>query len=411
MGKNFNYKGYQAFQYLVPDIDYKSFTLAKQLHRVEDYVIPLTKTEEERVIELLEKNIVVSMHEHLGIMPDNIEKDFIDYQNEGREFIGYKGLSVSYLDAVFDDMMNGTAFITSKEGWKWDDVIYDLGIRLCDIAHQDFVIRCENISDIENAHKTGKVALIPSVEGAAPIENEVERIEILYGLGVRKLGITYSESNALGTGAGSSQRDGGLTDFGYDCVERMNKIGMAIDVSHSSKLTILDTIETSVNPVMISHTVAGALQGDPRNRTPDEIFMAMAEKNGVAGICAAPHSTWTVNRPEHSIESYMEHMEYLVNLIGVNHVGAGPDTLWGDHVKLHEIWFNQKGRAITRRRKRMENRRKISTYKPVKYVKGIENPSEGMFNITRWLVKNGYSNEEIKKLIGGNVMKFLESVW
>jgi membrane dipeptidase len=139
--------------------------------------------------------------------------------------------------------------------------------------------------------------------------------------------------------------------------------------------------------------------------------MAMAEKNGVAGICAAPHSTWTVNRPEHSIESYMEHMEYLVNLLGVNHVGAGPDTLWGDHVKLHEIWFTQKGRAITRRRKRMENRRKISTYKPVKYVKGIENPSEGMFNITRWLVKNGYSNEEIKKLIGGNVMKFLESVW
>ncbi len=411
MGKNYGFNGYEAFQYLEPDIDYRSFKLAKQVGRVKGHFVPLTKTEEDRVLGLLENSIVVSMHEHLGVIPENIEEEFIDYQREGREFIGYEGLSISYLDAVFDDMMNGTAFITSKEGWKWDDIIYDLGIRLCDIAHQDFVIRCEKLEDIKYAHENGRVALIPSVEGAAPIENEVERIEILYGLGIRKLGITYSESNALGTGAGASHRDGGLTDFGYDCIERMNKIGMAIDVSHCSKYTMLDSMEASEKPVMLSHTVAGSIQGSPHNRTPDEVFISMAEKDGVAGVCAAPHSTWTINRPEHTIDSYMEHMEYLINLVGVEHVGAGPDTLWGDHVKLHHLWFNQNGRAITRRRKRMESRRGERPYKPVEYVKGIENPSEGMINITRWLVKNGYSDEEIKKLIGGNVIKFLERAW
>jgi membrane dipeptidase len=266
------------------------------------------------------------------------------------------------------------------------------------------------------AHETGRVALIPSVEGAAPIENEVERIEILYGLGVRKLGITYSESNALGTGGGAGPRDGGLTDFGYDCVKRMNKIGMAIDVSHCSPLTALDTIEASEDPVMLSHTVARTLQGDDSGRISDEVFMAMAEKGGVAGICAAPHSTWTLNQPRNTIDSYMEHMEYLIGLLGIDYVGAGPDTLWGDHVKLHDIWFNRDGRVITRLRRRREARREEARPEGVgpdriDYVKGIENPSEGLINITRWLVKNGYSDDEIRKVIGGNALRFLDKVW
>ena len=415
MGKNKVYSGYKAFQYLEPDVDYRRFKLAKTDDRVPEYWVPLSSVEEKRVDSLLEKSIVISMHEHIGIVTENIERDFIDYQREGREFIGYEALSRSPLDAVFDDMMDGTTFITSKEGWKWSDVISDLGMRLSDIAHQDYLIRCERVKDIKHAHETGRCAMIPSVEGAAPIENEAERIEILFGLGVRKLGITYSESNALGSGRGAGPRDGGLTDFGYDCVKLMNKIGMAIDISHCSLQTALDTMEASSKPVMFSHTGAKALYGpNPRGGFPDEAFQAMAEKGGVAGICAAPHSTWTAKTPEHSIYSFMEHMEYLINLVGIDYVGAGPDTLYGDHVKLHDVWFNQRGRAISRRRKRMQQRTETpNTVKPVQvdYVKGIENPTEGMINVTRWLVKNGYSDTEIVKVIGGNVVRFLEEVW
>jgi membrane dipeptidase len=415
MGKNKRYNGYKAFQYLEPDVDYRSFKLAKTYDRVPEYWVPLSGSEEERVVSLLGKSIVISMHEHIGIVTENIERDFIDYQREGREFIGYEALSKSPLDAVFDDMMDGTAFITSKEGWKWSDVINDLGMRLSDIAHQNYLIRCERVRDLKHAHETGRLAMIPSMEGAAPIENEAERIEILFGLGVRKLGLTYSESNALGSGRGAGPRDGGLTDFGYDCVKLMNKIGMAIDVSHCSLQTSLDAIEASSQPVMFSHTGVRALYGvNPRGGLPDEAFQAMAEKGGVAGICAAPHSTWTVNRPEHTIDSFMEHMAYLIDLVGVDYVGAGPDTLYGDHVKLHDVWFNQRGRAISRRRARREQRTEDpEATKPVRveYVKGIENPTEGMINVTRWLVKNGYSDTEVMKAIGGNVVRFLENVW
>jgi len=95
---------------------------------------------------------------------------------------------------------------------------------LCDIAHQDFVIHCKTVDDIYRAHREGKVAWVAVMEGAMMIENELDRIDLLYGFGLRSLGITYSESNALGSGL-KEDRDGGLTKFGKRAVERMNKLG------------------------------------------------------------------------------------------------------------------------------------------------------------------------------------------
>ena len=405
MGKNKKYSGYRAYQYLEAGVDYKPFKLAKGIGRVEAYWVPLSKVEEERAEGLLEKCVVVSMHDHPVLFPEDMSQ-LVEYQREGREFLAYEDLSRSCLDAVFDNMMNGTAYITSKAGWKWGDVIYDLGMRLCDLAHQDFVIKCEKVEDILEAHRTGRIALIPSLESATPIENEVDRIDILYGLGVRMMGIVYSESNALGSGL-REPRDGGLTDFGYDCVKRMNKIGMAIDVSHAGDQTALDTIEASDKPIMISHAGARALNGTAR-MFPDEVLTALAERDGVIGIEAAPHTTYTRNHPEHSIESYMEHMEYCIELMGIDHVGAGPDTLYGDHVALHGVWFGQTGRGHYPRPRTREG---VVEPRRVEYVRGLENPSECLINITRWLVKHGYSDQEIEKLIGGNALRLLRRVW
>jgi len=417
MGKNKKYTGYKAFQYLEPHVDYRAFKFAPPEGRFPVYWVPLSKNEEDRADELLEKCITISLHEHPVLMPEDVN-EYIIYEMEGREFIAYEALSHACLDAVFDDMMDGTAYITSKEGWKWNDIVYDLGMRLSDIAHQDFVVRCEKVDDIINAHETGRVALIPSVEGAAPVENETDRIDILYGLGVRKLGITYGESNALGSGRSMWPRDGGLTDFGYDCVKRMNKIGMAIDISHCGYQTALDVIEASDKPVTDSHSGAAALYGGRHGRgVPDEILYALAEKDGIIGISASPYSTWTVNNPEHTIESYMEHMEYCIKLMGIDHVASGPDSIYGDHVAFHKVWGGRKGRAYTRWLARSQERTATERQKSgigpkeITYVKGLENPSECLINVTRWLVKHGYSDKEIEKLIGGNVLRFLRKAW
>ncbi len=397
--QNKRYSGYKSFDYLEPGTDYKAFKLAKELNRVPSMKVPTTTEQEARVKSLFENTLMVSLHDHCFVAPDNLN-EFFEFRRWGRDTTSYEGLSVSGLDAVFDNLMNGTAMITSRGGWKWDDIIFDLGIRLSDIAHQELVVLATTTEDIIRAKQNGQVAFVVSLEGAAMIENELDRIDILYGLGVRCLGIAYSEANALGSGL-KEPHDGGLTTFGRQAVKRMNKLGMAIDVSHSGDRTSVDTIEASDKPIFITHAGARALWNSNRLK-PDEVIRACADKGGVIGIEAAPHTTITKNNPRHSIESFMEHFEYCAELVGIDHVAFGPDALFGDHVGLHHTLADALSIGASRG---------TLPYPEVEWVDGLESPAEAFPNIVRWLVTHGYSDEDIAKAVGGNVMRVLKAAW
>ncbi|MDB0439469.1 dipeptidase [Clostridioides difficile] len=394
------YKGYEAYSYLEKGKDISSIEMCNGDKRVDEYLIELDDVQEEKVKSIVDEKIFISLHEHPVLFPEHLERDIFEYNREGKQRCAYEALSRGYYDAIFDNLMDGVCTITSNSGWKWDDILIDLGMRLCDLAHQDFVIKCEKVEDIYRAKKEGKVALIPTLEGAAPIENELDRIDILYGFGIRLMGITYSESNALGSGL-KEEKDGGLTNFGRKAVERMNKIGMAIDCSHVGVQTTLDVIEHSQDPIILSHVGARSLWNTKR-LTPDEVLIACAKKGGVIGVEAAPHTTITEKNKEHSIESFMEHFEYIKNLVGIDHVAFGPDTVYGDHVKLHSVLaakFDIKKITGTKEHPKVE------------YVKGLENPTETSKNIVRYLVKHGYSDEEIEKVLGGNILRVLNKIW
>ena len=135
-----------------------------------------------------------------------------EYNRTARQHTAFEGLARSGLTAVFDNMMDGTACITGNAPWRWNDIIADLGMRLSDIAHQDYVTVGRTVNDILAAHDAGQLALVFGLESADPIENEIDRIDILYGLGIRQLGITYSQSNALGAGLNETT-GGGLTEL------------------------------------------------------------------------------------------------------------------------------------------------------------------------------------------------------
>jgi len=399
VGKATRYSGFKSFQYLEAGTDYREFKLAKELGRVPSRKVEVSGTQEDRVQRLLAENLAVSLHDHCFVVPADFD-DLAEYRRQGRDVTGYAGMAQSGLDAVFDCLMDGTATITSKAGWKWDDIIYDLGMRISDIAHQDFIVRGETLDDIRRAKENGQIAFIASLEAATAIENEVDRLDILYGLGIRSSGIAYSEANTLGSGL-KEARDGGLTEFGRQAVRRMNKLGIAIDISHSGDQTSLDTIEASEKPIFITHAGARGLWNTKRMK-PDEVLKAMAAKGGVIGIEAAPHTTLTKAHPKHSIESFMEHFEYCADLVGIDHVAFGPDTLFGDHVGLHHYFAKQLS---------IKSAHGSQPFEEVEYVDGIENPAEAFPNIVRWLVKHDYSDGDISKAIGGNVMRVLEEVW
>jgi membrane dipeptidase len=344
--KQKKYGGYRSFQYLKPGADYKAFKLAKEVARVAPYLYPVSEDQEERVQRLLEGNVIVSLHDHTSVFPEDIDQIF-EYVRQGREWTGYEGLSISGIDVLFENFMDGTALITSSAGWKWTDVIHDIGIRYSDFAHQDMVFVALTIDDLYRAKREGKIAFVATLESATPIENELDRVDILYGLGIRSMGITYSEANSLGSGL-KEANDGGLTQFGRRVVRRMNQLGMTIDTAHCGDKTALDAIELSEKPTVISHVGARALW-DTNRMMPDDVLKACAAKGGVIGVEAAPHTTSSSH--------------------------SGP------------------------------------TFKEVKYVKGLENPSEVMPNVIRWLVKHGYSDEDIAKVAGLNVLRVLRQTW
>ena len=394
--------GYRSFGYLAPGADYRPEDLVEDAKLFPAHPVPLSSEEETRAERLAGELVLISLHEHLGSFPRDIHRT-PGYVREGRVFTPFEALAQSDWDCVFDNLLDGICRIESRTGWKWNEVLHDLGMRLADIAHQDFLFHCKSVDDILRAHAEGRIAWVAAIEGAAPIENELDRVEVLHGFGVREMGITYSESNALGSGL-KEATDGGLTAFGHQVVERMNKVGILIDTAHCGDQTTLDVIEASQKPVSITHIGARSLW-NTRRMAPDDVLKACADKGGIIGIEAAPHTTLTKNHPRHSLESFMEHFEYVKDLAGVDHVGFGPDTVFGDHVGLHGVY----SAALSIRK--ASTGQGAPAFDRVPYVAGIENPVEGSKNILRWLVKRGYSDEDIGKVMGGNALRVLREVW
>ena len=391
-------EAYQPYSYLRPGVDFREFELVPEFDRVPPYADPATEEQRAHAAKLLADSVVISLHDHPVRFPVRMEET-PEFYRTGRQHTAYAGLRASGMTAVFDNMMDGTACITGNAPWRWLDIVTDLGMRQADLAHQDGVLQVRRLADISEAHRTGRVGIVFGLEAATPIETEIDRLDVLYGLGIRQIGIAYSDSNALGTGLNETV-DGGLTGFGRRAVERMNRLGLAIDVSHSSDRTGIDTCAASGKPVLVTHAGARAVWDTPRMKS-DDLLRAVAGTGGVIGMSAAPHTTLSAANPKHSIASVMDHFRYCVDLVGIEHVAFGPDTLYGDHVALHTVFGNLLGSVL----------RAGPAHEKVPYVDGLENPTENFTNICTWLVREGLSDDDIRAVLGGNIMRALGEIW
>ena len=394
------YSGYRSYSYLRAGADYQDFEFCAEIGRVPGYGgLHLSDEQKARAEGLLRDSMVISLHEHPSVMPEDVTQ-LVDVIRTGRERTGFEGLARSGMTALFDNFMDGTSCVTSLAGWKWTDVIADLGLRFSDIAHQDHVFLATSVDEIRDAQATGRLALVAGLEASTMIENELDRIDILYGFGVRQMGIAYSESNSLGSGL-KEVRDGGLTAFGHAAVERMNRLGMAIDISHSSDQTCRDVITASDVPVFITHAGSRTVWNSNRMK-PDDVIVSCAERGGLIGLEAAPHTTLSAAHPRHTLESVMDHFTHLVDLVGIEHVAFGPDTMFGDHVGLHDMFTAAMSISAAHAKQ---------DYPKVEYVDGLENPAECFYNIIGWLVEHDYSDDDIRAVVGENILRVLEEVW
>ena len=389
---------YRSYGYLNAGVDLPEFELAPEFGRVAPYQNALSPEDQSRARQLLHDNIVISLHDHPVRFPLDMRQT-PEYNRTGRQHTAFEGLMSSGMTVVFDNMMDGTACVTGNAPWRWLDIITDLGMRQADIAHQHDIVAIRELDDIYDAHHSGKVGLVFGLEAATPIENEIDRLDVLYGLGLRQIGIAYSDANSLGSGLNEAF-DGGLTSFGKKAVRRMNQLGLAIDISHSSDRTGQDVCTTSERPVFMTHAGARKIWETSRMKS-DDVLRAVAETGGVIGMSAAPHTTLSHAHPVHTIQSVLDHFDYCVDLVGIEHVAFGPDTLYGDHVALHTVFGQLLNIAAS----------SGPAYEKVEYVDGLENPTENFENICGELVQRGLSDEEIVKVLSGNIIRALEGIW
>jgi len=189
----------------------------------------------------------------------------------------------------------------------------------------------------------------------------------------------------------------------------MNRLGMLVDVGHTTDRTALEAIEASGEPIYNSHSGPAAVAVG--HTTGDEVLHALAESGGLLGVGGAGRGLRTKKNPVGSIESYMECLEYCVEVMGIDHVGCGPDTLYGAHQELYGVWFPlRRGHHRRRGGKVAEEPKVPAGVVDPGYVRGLENPSE-FVNIARWLVGHGYSDAEVQKVVGLNALRLLEKVW
>jgi membrane dipeptidase len=390
---------YASFGYLDDEpAAFARFPLARESGRVPAYDGGFDPATVARAEMLLAEHVVVSLHDHPVRFPADMALT-PQYNRTGRQHTAFDGLAASGLTVVFDNMMDGTAYVTGNTPWQWDDVVTDLGMRQADIAHQDHVVVVRTLQDIQFAHATGRVGIVFGLEAATPIGNDLDKLDILFGLGIRQVGIAYSDSNGLGAGL-NEPVDYGLTAFGRRAVKRMNDLGLAIDLSHASDRTGIETAAASRAPVLMTHAGARELWDIPRLKG-DDVLRAVADTGGVIGISAAPHTTISATHRTHTIASVMDHFHYCADLVGIDHVGFGPDTLYGDHVGLHRTFAGLLGHPASAG----------PEHPVVEYVDGLENPSESFHNIAAWLVRDGLSDEEIVKVLGGNTLRALGAIW
>jgi membrane dipeptidase len=253
------------------------------------------------------------------------------------------------------------------------------------------------VEDILNAFKDKKKGIIINLQNIEPIGSNLDLIEIFYMMGIRIMQLTLNTKNLIGTGC-LMKRDRGLTDFGKQVIEKMNQKGIIIDVSHCGAQTSIDAVEYSNSPIMATHTSSKALYDHPRAKD-DELLKAIAEKKGYVGILTI--QGFISNKIVPTIEDWLEHIDYIVNLIGVDNVGIGtdfyghsiPDTL---AIKLDQF-LSKLGMG--------PEHGGLFQYKMKDFDDYIKFP-----NLIKGLIDKGYSTQDVRKIAGENFLRVFRKV-
>jgi membrane dipeptidase len=268
-------------------------------------------------------------------------------------------------------------------------------------AHADVFTKVYSVADIRRAKETRRLGLIYGFQNATMLEGDAANLDLFHRFGVRIIQLTYNDRNLLGDGC-LEPANAGLSRHGVDVVTRMNELRMVVDLSHCGLQTTSDGIARSSRPVAITHSGCRAVFDHPRSK-PDTILRAMADKGGVLGIYMMPF----INAQGQPVAAdLVRQIEHAVNVCGEEHVGIGSDLSITPHVVNAEY--------EARHRRFVEGRKQRGIAAPREedymFVKDLNTPRR-LEQIADHLLRRGYSEGRVEKIIGGNWVRLFTDVW
>jgi membrane dipeptidase len=268
-------------------------------------------------------------------------------------------------------------------------------------AHRDDVALVTSVADIRRVRAEDRIGVIFGVQNTTAVEDDVRLLRAVRDLGVRIVQLTYNERNLVGDGC-AERVDAGLSDFGIELVREMNRLRLLVDVSHAAERTILDAAEVSAAPVVATHSNARARCDHPRNLS-DAAIRAIAATGGVVGINAFPGFVSAKPGQDQTIADYLDHVEYVGDLVGRDRVAIGLDLDEEDTPK--EQYLTPDGEPGVGR-----HRFKPGFLPPWPWIYPIRSVAH-FPRIVEGLLGRGYSDDEVQGVIGENVLRVLTRVW
>lgn len=256
--------------------------------------------------------------------------------------------------------------------------------------------RIDSIADMERAKAAKKIGYIIGIQNSEHFQTP-DHVNEFYHLGQRVSQLTYNSQTLIGSGS-TDRVDGGISDFGASIVERMNEVGMAVDVSHCGDRTTLDAFEISKAPVLITHSNVRALAGGHPRCKSDEAIKKMAGSGGVMGITGVRN--FVRDREPTTIEHMLDHFDYVARLVGVEHVGIGSDMDPDGYDDIPEAAYE---RLKSGYKDSYKFRGKIDT-------DDFDHPKK-VFDLTEGLIRRGYADSDIELILGGNFKRALSKIW
>jgi membrane dipeptidase len=346
------------------------------------------KTYSARAVELVQRANVIDMLAPLWISPKTTMKMLGNPENfKAEDYTPYKqsGINVFHI-----------AIGTGGPDAYLETLQFLSGYNSFLARHDAWFERVDTPERLDGIKSLGKVGILLGIQNSEHFR-KVDDVDYFYGLGQRVSQLTYNARTLIGNGS-TERRDDGLSDFGVSVVERMNKLGMAVDVSHCGDKTTLDAFEVSKKPVLITHSNCRALNPNhPRCKT-DEAIKAMAAKGGVMGITEV--RMFVSPKEPTGVDAMLAHFDYVAKLVGVEHLGVGSDIdlLGYDAMPPDEYKQLKAGYKSTYG---FRDKIDLDGYAFAKRP----------FDLAEGLIRRGYRNSDIELILGGNFSRVLKEIW